>query len=297
MPNNNLKKTRKAGKILREVKKEIKPKIKIDTPVIEIAEQIENQIKQKGGKPAFPCNISINNLAAHYTPTKNDQTKIQKGDLVKIDIGVHIDGYIADSAFTIDQGNNQKLVEATEKALQKAIETANNGAGTPIKEISSAIEYEIKKRDLQPVVNLTGHGLNQWNTHVNPSIPNIKTNNNHKLKEGQVIAIEPFATNGSGRVKEKGKPEIYSLKNQKTKTRNRKARKLLKTIKKQYKTLPFAKRWLQNKKHKKLDYTLKKLTQQGALRSYAPLYDKQNSKVSQAEHTIIIHKNKAEKIT
>ncbi|OUJ18959.1 Methionine aminopeptidase Map [Methanonatronarchaeum thermophilum] len=297
MANDNHKKTREAGKILREVKKEIKPTIKINSPVIEIAETIENKIKDKGGKPAFPCNISINNLAAHYTPTYQDQTKIQKGDLVKIDIGVHINGYIADSAFTLDFGDNEKIVKATEQALQKAIEIADNGAGTPINEISSAIEYEIKKQDLQPVVNLTGHGLNQWNTHVNPSIPNVKTNNNHKLKEGQVIAIEPFATNGSGRVRERGSSEIYSLKNKKTKTRNRRARKLLKTIKKQYKTLPFAKRWLQNQNHKKLDYTLKKLTQKGALRSYAPLYDKENSKVSQAEHTLIIHKNKAEKIT
>ncbi|UOY10635.1 type II methionyl aminopeptidase [Methanonatronarchaeum sp. AMET6-2] len=293
----NLEKTRQAGEILREIKKEVKPDIQVGTSLLEIAEKIEEKTRKKGGQPAFPTNISINNLAAHYTPTNNDQTQIQKGDIVKIDIGVHIDGQIADSAFTLDFGENDKLIEAAEKALEKAIKTAENGAGTPINEISSAIEYEIKKRDLQPVVNLTGHGLDQYQTHVDPSIPNIKTNNNNKLKEGQVIAIEPFATNGSGRVTEKGNPEIYSLTDPKTKTRNREARKLIKTIKNQYKTLPFAKRWINQKQHPKLKYTLKKLTQKGALRGYAPLYDNENTKVSQAEHTLIIHENEAEKIT
>ncbi|PTD93401.1 type II methionyl aminopeptidase [archaeon SCG-AAA382B04] len=297
MKQKEIEKYKQAGKILREVRKESKDYIEEGQKLIEIAKFIEDKIKQGGAKPAFPVNISLNEIAAHYTPKKDDQTKVEKDDILTIDMGVHIDGYIADSAYTLDFGDNKELIQASKKAVEKAIQKVEEkGAGISITEISQTIEYQIKKRGFNPIANLTGHGLKKYETHSEPSIPNVKTPNSEKLHENQIVAIEPFATDGSGRVKEGSNPQIFSLKQTKQRgVRDRNARKILKKIKKEYKTLPFAKRWLTQ--FKKLNFSLKKLQQKNILRSYSPLKDRENGLVSQAEETIIVKENSCEKTT
>lgn len=297
MNKQELEKHRKAAKTLKKAKKAAKDNIKAGDKLIDIANLIEGKIKENGAEPAFPVNLSLNEVAAHYTPKKNDEKKVKEDDILTIDIGVHIDGYIADSAITLDFGDNEELVKTPKKALEKAIEKINKkGKETTIKEIGSTIEYEIKKRGYKPVANLTGHGLKKYKTHTDPTIPNVKTPNSNKLKNNQVIAIEPFATDGSGRVKETSDPQIFNLKKlKKLKIRDRNARKLLKQIKEKYKTLPFAKRWLKN--FKRLDYSLKKLKQNNLIKSYSPLKDLESGNVSQYEDTLIIKENSCEKIT
>ncbi len=279
-----------AGRILRLVKEEVRGRIKVGVKMLEIAEFVENRMRELGAEPAFPCNISINEDAAHCTPSKNDVRAFKEGDLIKIDLGSHIDGYIADSAFTVDLGDNDELVRASEEALKNAIEIIEPGISTA--EIGEVIEKTVKDFGFNPVYNLTGHGLEQFITHAEPTIYNYKTKKGVELKEGMVIAIEPFVTNGIGKVVEKNVVEIYSLINPK-KVRMKMARELINEILKKYKTLPFAKRWLKNPR----EIIISKLVRERVLRAYPILTEVSKGLVSQAEHTVIIKEGGAEVIT
>ena len=192
-----LEKYREAGRILAEVRADAVKKIKVGKKLLDAAESIENSIQQKGGAVAFPTNISVNEEAAHATPSKADASTFGT-DLVKLDIGVHINGYIADTAVTIDLGNNKELVDASNSALERAIEVVR--AGVDLAAISEVIEDTITGYGYLPVANLTGHGLERYTQHAPPAIHNRRTQSGSKLKEGQVVAIEPFSSAGNGRV-------------------------------------------------------------------------------------------------
>lgn len=286
-----LDKYRKAGKILAEVKEALVSKVKEGALLLEVAEFVENSIREKGGEPAFPCNISRNEEAAHSTPAIDDPAVFGNNDLVKIDLGLHLDGYIADSAVTIDlSGENDDLVSASEAALNAAIEIIRDGVSTV--EIGGAIENAIREHGYKPIVNLSGHGLARYNQHTSPTIPNLRYEHGVILKENDVVAIEPFATNGMGRVVESGNVEIYSLKKAKP-VRLSAAKKLLKELE-NYQGLPFARRWLSGER---LDLALRTVKNTGALRLYPVLRDEGRGLVSQAEHTVIVKKDTCEVTT
>ena len=282
---------RRAGVILVEVRKEATGLIKDGGSLLEVAEFVENNIREKGGEPAFPCNISRNEEAAHATPSIDDQTVFGRDDLVKLDIGVHIDGYIADSAVTVDlSGNYDELVKAAEAALDEAIKIIRDGVSTI--EIGEVIGTTIKERGYKPVVNLSGHGLSRYDSHAPPTIPNVKYEHGVTLHENNVVAIEPFATDGGGKVVESGNAEIFSLIKPKP-VRMREAKKLLDEIK-NYQGLPFAKRWLPRER---LELALRTVETAGILRDYPVLREEEKGMVSQAEHTVIIKKDGCEVIT
>ncbi|MDO8647504.1 MAG: M24 family metallopeptidase, partial [Candidatus Diapherotrites archaeon] len=161
----------KAGKIATKVKANARKHAKVGMKLLDLAECIEKEIIEEGGKPAFPVNLSANNVAAHYTPKINDELEIQENDVLKIDIGVHVEGFIADCACTVDfSGKNQKLVEASEKALENALTLVK--PGLEIGKIGEEIEKTIKSFGFNPVYNLSGHGLAKYETHAFPTIPN-----------------------------------------------------------------------------------------------------------------------------
>ncbi len=288
-----LDKYRGAGRILAEVREEAKEKIKEGVLLLVVAEFVENSIREKGGEPAFPCNISRNEEAAHATPSIDDKTVFGK-DIVKLDIGTHIDGYIGDSAVTVDlSGDNDGLVKASEAALNEAIKIIRDGVSTV--EIGEVIENTIREQGYKPVVNLTGHGLMRYNSHAPPTIPNVKYEHGVILRENDVVAIEPFATDaqGAGKVVESGNADIYSLIKAKP-VRLREAKKLLEEIKK-YQGLPFAKRWLPRER---LDLALRTLENtKGVLRDYPVLREEEKGLISQAEHTIIVKEDGCEVTT
>jgi methionyl aminopeptidase len=280
-----LEKYKKAGMIVAEIKQEVLKIIKPGIKLLDLADLIEDKIRQKAGLPAFPVNISVNEIAAHYTPSVNDTRIINPGDLVKIDIGAHIDGYIGDLAFTYCSESNP-LIFGAEKALEAAIKIIK--PGVTISEISIAIEQEVKKHGLGLIVNLTGHTLDRYSFHGQPSIPNISNNSNYKFNEGDVIALEPFITQTSGYIKEIGLTEIYRYVQDKP-VRLNEARKILELAKNQYHALPFAKRWLY--KHfspVKISLGLKQLENIGAIETYPVLKEVENKPIAQAEHTIIV---------
>ncbi|MBA7658377.1 Methionine aminopeptidase 1 [subsurface metagenome] len=281
----------KAGKIAKQVREYAKAIIKKDMPLLEIAEKIENRIKELGGKPAFPTNLSINDIAAHYTPSHDDKT-LASG-LLKIDFGVQIEGWIADTAFSLDLENtseNKKLIEASTNALKNAIKlienksqgVAKNVEGVILSKIGKTIQETIESYGFSPIVNLSGHEMKQHDLHAGVTIPNIDDKKNIILQQG-LYAIEPFATSGNGKVYE-GKPSsIYVLIDDKN-VRNSIAREILKFIKEEYNTLPFCSRWIIKKFGGKALFGLKQLEENGNLHHFPQLMESSHNKVSQAEH-------------
>lgn len=274
-----------AGKISKEIKEWIKPQIKKGIPLLEIAEKIENKIIELKGKPAFPTNLSINEIAAHYTPSFNDEKKAE--GLLKIDLGVHVDGWIADTAFSVDLENNEenkKLIEASKEALKNAIKKAEQKGS--LGEIGAAVQETIESHKFSPIINLTGHEMNEYELHSGLTILNIKNSRTEKLDKG-LYAIEPFATTGSGKIYE-GKPSgIYQLINGKN-VRSPEARKVLDFIGDEYRTLPFCARWIIKKFGAKSLFSLKQLEENGNIHQYPQLVEASHAKVSQAENTILV---------
>ncbi|MCD6211112.1 MAG: type II methionyl aminopeptidase [Methanophagales archaeon] len=286
-----LEKYKAAGKILIEVRDAALELVKPGNRLLDVAEFVESSIRDRGGEPAFPCNISRNEEAAHATPSIDDEAVFGEEDLVKLDIGVHIDGYIADSAVTVDlSGKYEELIRASEAALDEAIKIIHDGVSTV--EIGEVIEEAIKERGYKPIVNLSGHGLVRYNSHAPPTIPNVKYEHGVILRTNDVIAIEPFATDGGGKVVESGNVEIYSLIKPKP-VRMREAKKLLDEIKK-YHGLPFARRWLPRER---LNLALRALKNTGVLRDYPILREEDRGLVAQAEHTVIVKEDGCEVTT
>jgi len=282
---------RKAGKIAKQVRDYCREITKPGILLAELAEKIESRIIELGGKPAFPVNLSINEIAAHYTPSLNDETKAC--GLLKIDFGVSVDGYIADTALSFDltDGEFNKIIELNESALKNVLD--NLKQGSKIKDVGKLIQEKIKSTGYSAIINLSGHSLEKDTIHAGITIPNHENNNSNELKDA--FAIEPFLTSGSGEAYE-GKPsEIFMLQKD-AKVRDRDARELLKFVKENYNTKPFCKRWLEKAGLKKLDFLLPLLSKQGILRNYPILVEKSKKPVSQAEHTILIY-DKVEVIT
>ena len=283
----------KAGEIAKQVKKEVVELIKPGTRLYDIAEFVERRIVELGGKPAFPCNLSINEVAAHYTPYKGDETVLKEGDYLKLDLGVHVDGYIADTALTFRVGMEEdELMEAAREALENAIATVR--AGVRISEIGRAIEETIRGRGFNPIVNLSGHKIERYKLHAGISIPNVyRPNDTYELKEGDVIAIEPFATTGAGQVIEVPPALIFMYVRDRP-VRMAQARRLLVHIKREYKSLPFAYRWLQGfMPEGQLKLALAQLDKAGAIYSYQILREVRGGMVAQFEHTVIVEKDGA----
>ncbi|MBU2104550.1 MAG: type II methionyl aminopeptidase [Nanoarchaeota archaeon] len=282
----NKQKILQAGKIASEVKNYAKEIIKPEIPLLETAEKIEAKIVELGGKPAFPVNLSIDNIAAHYTPSHDDKTLAQ--GLLKIDIGVRIDGWIADTAFSIDLENseeNKKLIEASEKALKNVIEVFKENES--LNKVGQKISETIETFGFSPIINLGGHGLGKEDFHAEPFIPNFDNKKNISIEKG-LYAIEPFATTGSGRVHDGNPSGIYQLVSEKN-IRSPAAREILSFVIEEYQTFPFCSRWLIKKFGTRALISLKQLEENGNLHQFSQLVESKGAKVSQAEDTILIN--------
>jgi len=276
----------KAGKIASEVREFAKSLTVKGAKLLDITKATEKKIIDLGGKIAFPPQLSLNHIAAHYYPDFND-TIILNDEVVKIDVGVHVNGYIGDTACTVDlSGKNKKLVDASRQALNEAIKIIK--PGITIAKIGETIQKTISSFGLAPVKNLSGHGLGLYKIHESPSIPNYDSGETITLEENQLIAIEPFATNGVGMIQEGTSSTLFSL-IKKRPIRMQSSRNLLKFILNNYGDLVFAKRWLRNHfKPVELEFALRDLLRNEIIRWHPPLGEKANGLVSQAEHTVIV---------
>ena len=278
-----------AGKIASQVREYARKFIKKGMPLKEIADRMEEKMAELGGKPAFATCLSIDDAAAHYIPYHDDKT-IADG-ILKVDFGVHVDGWIADTAFSIDledSDKNRKIIKSSEEALENAIKKIKKGV--KISEIGEAIESTISAYGLNPITNLFGHSVEQYELHAGISIPNFDNKNNSQIQEG-LYAIEPFATNGNGSVGN-GKPSATYLLVDDKNVRSNTARQVLRFIIDEYKTLPFCSRWLVKKFGTNALIALKHLEENGNVRNYPVLMEISGGKVSQTEHTILVEDDK-----
>jgi len=284
MEQETIEKYKKAGKIAAEVLAYGKELIKKDAKVLDVCNKVEEKIFSLGAKPAFPAQISMNDIAAHYCPEDDDES-VFSDQLVSLDVGVHVDGYIGDNACSVDlSGNNSELVKASEEGLKAAIEKVK--VGVKLSEIGKAIEDTISSFGFKPVRNLSGHGLDSYNIHCSPTIPNFDSKEDSILEKG-VIAIEPFATNGVGLIHEKGDASVFSLIGKKS-VRIGFVRNIQKEIEK-LNGLPFTTRWLTKKfSSAQVKYALNQFKQLEILKEYPPLVEKQQGLVSQAEKSLLV---------
>lgn len=276
-----------AGTIAKQVVAYAKQIIKPGLPLIDIANQIDQKILDLNAKPAFPVNLSINEQAAHCTPKPDSQEKAH--GLLKVDIGVHNDGYVADTAFSLNLDQNpehQKLIEAAEAALTTAIKEIENNI--TLQELGTSIQKTILSKGAQPIVNLSGHSIEQYNLHAGLSIPNINNPSTQTIQPG-LYALEPFTTlkTATGQVRDSRPSSIYRLESQGN-VRDPIARKILQFIKNQYNTLPFCTRWLVKEFGPRANLALQQLESQGILHQYAQLVEASGAPVAQAEHTVFI---------
>ncbi len=289
MDSTELESYQKAGKILKNALDNARKSIKPGQSLLEIAERIEKEILENRAKPAFPVNLSIGNNAAHFSPSIDDASLLSEDAVLKVDAGVHVNGFIADAAFTLDfSGKHEKLLQAAEKALASALEKVKIGAR--IGEIGETIEKTIHSLGFKPIENLSGHSLKKFNMHASPEIPNIAKSDARKLEEGMAFAIEPFATNGEGYVREAMQSEIFALDEPKP-VRNANARKILEFVSEKYETLPFAERWIA--KELKLGefqrkIAFRELMQAKCIRAYPILREAAGRTVTQAETTVLL---------
>ncbi|MFX0098322.1 MAG: type II methionyl aminopeptidase [Candidatus Hodarchaeota archaeon] len=290
-------KYRLAGKACAEAGIYGRKLVKPDFPLLELGNEIENYILDKGVSLSFPVNISLDSCAAHYSPAVNDDSILPAEGLLKIDIGTHVDGYIADHAISIDIGNSggvyTKLIDSATKALDVAVK--NFLPGTNVIEIGRRINESIQKDGFRPIRNLGGHNLQQNLLHGGIFVPNVPSGTPYILKEGDVFAIEPFSTNGAGYVVDGPKTLIYRFLKRPKKQINMRLRSALEHIRRNFNGLPFSPRWLEkNMSSDSIMLIIKELERKNLIHGYPLLMEADAGLVSQMEHTVIVHEDHAE---
>jgi methionyl aminopeptidase len=283
----------KAGKGVIAAKKLARSLVKPGELFLDIANQCEEEVIKSGCELSFPINISLNEVAAHYSPPIDDDMRVPEKGLLKIDVGAHFNGYIADSAFTINIDGDQKLqnyVYAAKEALDAAIELFN--PGVKLYELGEVIANKIMARGLRPIINLGGHELKQYNLHAGPFIPNYKEKlHNQILKPGDAYACEPFATSGGGRVENGSQSYIYRFVRRVKKNIPYEEQGYMNKIEKHFGHLPFSPRWIERNMlipKSKIQRTIKTFLGRKILDKYPILLEKSREPVAQEEHTIVL---------
>src|SRR5438309_2509145 len=284
----------RAGRISREARERAVALVSDGVLLLDVAEEVEDLMRKKGARPAFPTCISIDDIAAHYSPTHDDALRFRRGNVVKLDLGAQLDGWIADTAVTVEVGtrNWTALARASELALQTAIEAVH--AGVETRSIGEGIQRAIESQGYHPVRNLTGHTIERYLLHAGKSVPNIP-HGHDILEEGEVVAIEPFASSGAGQVDGRRTGNIYRVVRPKP-LKQTDLNDFLALLSNEFKTLPFAQRWA-HRLEPRTTALLNAVVRTGAVMTYPALLDVGGGIVAQTEHTMIVGRGGAEVTT
>ena len=288
--------TRRAGAIAARCREWARTTIAPGVKLRDVLEGIEDRIRAEGAQPAFPAQTSRNSIAAHYCSSPEDESVYEVGDCVKVDLGVHCDGYIADTACTVDLSEDRRwgdLIAASAAALEAAIETIK--PGLPVGEVGAVVEKTILGRGFEPVRNLTGHGLARWRVHTPPQIPSYAERGGGSFQAGMIVAVEPFACTGRGYIREQGKAEVFMMSGPPARAKGL-DKDILQAIQ-DWRGLPIARRYFSEFDPKKLEETITKLARQGVLHRYPPLVEEPDVMVAQTEHSLYIGPNGVEILT
>ncbi|KAI5121304.1 hypothetical protein M0805_003773 [Coniferiporia weirii] len=295
---------RRAAEVHRQVRKHARQHIKPGMSMTEIVENIEDGTRALVEENAlecgigFPTGVNLNNCAAHYSPNAGDTLVLQNGDVLKVDFGVHVNGRILDSAFTLTwEPTYDKLLEAVKDATNTGIREAGidvrlGDIGAAIQETMESYEVEINgtSQQVKAIENLSGHSINRYQIHGSKSVPIVKNDDQTKMEEGEYFAIETFGSTGRGRVIESGDCSHYAkvVNAPHVPLRLQSAKSLLKSITKNFGTLPFCRRYLDRTGESKYLLALNHLVAQGVVQDYPPLCDQRGSMTAQFEHTILL---------
>ena len=276
-----------SGKILSQVRGYVKGMQVRGRKVLDVCEEVEGKIREFGGRPAFPCNVGINEVAAHYTSPWDDGSVIPDGSIVKVDFGVELDGFATDTA--IPRSLNpayDSMIIAAESALQEAISAI--APGRKLSDVGSVVERCIERYGFKPIRNLTGHKIDRYTLHAGKSVPNVSGIESGRFEIGEVFAVEPFVTlrSAEGAVMDGDAAYIYRF--VKTKgARSKAAIQLAEYVKDTYKTLPFASRWIHNSWRGDFS-AFEELVSQRCVVGYPVLVEATGQPIAQAEHTIVV---------
>lgn len=250
----------------------------------EVATTVEDFIRDQGAEVAFPVNIALNDVAAHYTPRPGDRDKFNYGDLVKIDVGAHVDGRIGDTALTVEVGSNTygELIKAAKRSLESAIEVIRGGIS--LSTIGSIVERTMNEMGFKPIVNLTGHSIERFNLHAGLSIPNYDDRSRDYIPPGTIIAVEPFATTGVGEVRSWKRSNIFRYIRPRGNLKEDQ-KEVLEVLKQEARHLPFSERWL-SRYIENPEKALRGLVRAGSVYSYPILRETSGGMVAQWEHTL-----------
>ena len=287
----------RSGQMLAKVRDHVKRMSIRGMSVIQVCEDVENKIRGLGGGLAFPCNVGINEVAAHYTSPWNDKTMIPDRSIVKIDFGVEIEGCITDTSITVPLDPiYDSLVVAAEVALQEAISAV--APGRRLSEVGGIVERAIARYGFRPIRNLTGHKIERYSLHAGKSVPNVSGMESGKFEEGEIYAIEPFATQKEAEGAVKERPPAYIFRFVRTKgVKTQSARGLAEYIQTQYKSLPFASRWILRDDKKETRAAFLELVENRSIAGYPVLVEVSGGMVAQAEHTVLVTRDGCKVLT
>lgn len=314
--NNKWEDFRKGAEIHRRVRHKAQSSIKPGMTMTEIADLIENSVRNYASADhtlkagiGFPTGLSINHVAAHYTPNAGDKNVLKQNDVMKVDIGVHVNGRICDSAFTMafnNEGRYDNLLQAVKEATNTGIKEAGidvrlNDIGGAIQEVMESYEVELdgKVYPVKCIKNLNGHNIGDFVIHSGKTVPIVANGDMTKMEEGETFAIETFGTTGNGYVLTEGEVSHYALNqdiSDMTPPTDR-AKSLLKTIQSNFGTLPWCRRYLDRTGEDKYLLALNQLVRAGIVEDYPPLVDIKGSYTAQFEHTILLHPDRKEVVT
>jgi methionyl aminopeptidase len=278
---------REAGRIASRARYHGAALIRPGVPLLEVCLAVEEFIRGQGASLAFPVQTSVNHVAAHDCPGPEDVRTYAQGDLAKLDVGTHIEGYVVDTATTVAVGAAGKeppLVVAARAALEAALQVA--GPHVPIWRLSAAIATTLRTFGARPMRNLCGHHVGRWTVHCPPAVPNLPEDAEGTLQPWTALAIEPFATDGPGRVTEEGEAQVFRLlpgcdPGPAVAPAVREA--LLAR-----RGLPFSRRDLGHLPRPEIEAALRHLREKNMGQGYAPLVETTRRLVTQAEHTILV---------
>jgi methionyl aminopeptidase len=287
---------REAGRIASDARNWAEETIKPGYLLRDLQEGMETMIREAGALLPFPAQTSRNKIAAHYCSSPSDKSKFEENDLVKIDVGAHIDGLIVDTGVSADLSQDQRwagLIRSASDALDAAI--AMCAPNVDVEDIGERVEDVINAAGFWPILNLTGHGLGRYTLHDKPMIPNARIGLKGNLEAGSIFAIEPFATSGRGYIEDDGKPEVFRMERS-PKPSNKIDADSLEAIE-SWRGLPIARRYFSDLPKKPFERTLKELIKQGVLREYPPLVEITGNHVGWKEHSIWLGPDGAEVLT
>ena len=290
LSSDDLDKLRKAGRVAAQALQIGMDMVAPGVKLIDVAAETESFILAHGARMAFPVNLSINEVAAHYTPAPKDRRVFEIGDVVKVDVGAHIDGFVGDTAGTVEAGtkNYTRMIEASRNARDAVTEFI--GDGCPMNEIGKIVDAAIKRSGFVPISNLMGHQIKPYNLHSGLSVPNVDDNNRTPVEAGMVLAIEPFATNGAGKIRDAKQGNIYRVaRNLPIADPDLKA--FFEELCEKTTSFPFCERWFD---HPKTSVYMNKLMRHGLITAYAQLVEVKGGCVTQSEHTVYVSGKKAE---